>query len=547
MVMPSSTWKLRPGPIVAWERPLGTTETAFYLDAIFCRTADTLQQAEVQLQPLSTSQDLLCPSNVAKAWSYIKRQYPLIAAAYDAHSDDSIYFVVTEESLRTIRPREIIFQKVSSAQDVERIAERIVVQDQLLSDKLLACLFILERTDLPGVFHIFFHVAHSIVDGMANLTLLKTFLDSLCRETHPEVNLEHRLQLSVSSESLAPHLKYNVARRRWRKAIASVMAARRASNLKGGHTLPRKVSQITPYTPPLSKTLRTTLTPDKSNLIIDNCRKNGLTFGNAYPVLGQIALTRVLVRRYLRGEIDEEEWQFRIREPMTSAGPLNLRPFLDKDWYEAGGSSNVCVSIGFFYFALPTMPLGTTRLRPGMNMPHFGDLLSKKRFLFRCKQVREQSIEITKHPLFLEFQEVGAPARIQRNKIAARQWLGGGPPKTLSNKPMSPMEQATAGLVFCNGGSSMGNTDKLLPRTYPLSPQDGKEEPLISLKSSTTRLRCRPTELYLGASTSHDHLTLTVYWDNNVYEEDIVTEWLNEVKLAAEFYLGSDQTIHSKL
>lgn len=60
-------------------------------------------------------------------------------------------------------------------------------------------------------------------------------------------------------------------------------------------------------------------------------------------------------------------------------------------------------------------------------------------------------------------------------------------------------------------------------------------------------LHCRPTELYLGASTSAQRLRLIVYWDNNVFEEDLITEWLDEVKNAVDFYLGQDADVRTKL
>lgn len=60
-------------------------------------------------------------------------------------------------------------------------------------------------------------------------------------------------------------------------------------------------------------------------------------------------------------------------------------------------------------------------------------------------------------------------------------------------------------------------------------------------------LHCRPTELYLGASTSRQQLRLIIYWDNNVFDEAIVTEWLEEVKNAVDFYLGQDEGPESKL
>lgn len=56
-------------------------------------------------------------------------------------------------------------------------------------------------------------------------------------------------------------------------------------------------------------------------------------------------------------------------------------------------------------------------------------------------------------------------------------------------------------------------------------------------KNGSGKLHCRPTELYLGASTSRRQLRIGASWDNNVIGEELVGEWLEEVKKAVEFYL----------
>lgn len=87
--------------------------------------------------------------------------------------------------------------------------------------------------------------------------------------------------------------------------------------------------------------------------------------------------------------------------------------------------------------------------------------------------------------------------------------------------------------------------DVMLPPDYPL----GKvgQETTLRLESSTTHLRCRPGELYLGAATSHKQLRLHVFWDGNMFDREIVEEWLQEVKAATQFYLGHNFEASSKL
>jgi len=201
------------------------------------------------------------------------------------------------------------------------------------------------------------------------------------------------------------------------------------------------------------------ISPESSSQIIVNCRQNGITFGSAYAVLGQVALSRVLLRRYLRGEFSEEEWEFRKREPMLAAGPLNLRPFLDKDWNEAGGSTHLCASLAFYIYHLPFLPLGAaSQLRPGMAVPNFDALLSKKRLVLRSKMIINQSNNFVKHPLFLEITTTSSPRRVDRMREMALRHRKHDVPASHDNEPiLTPMEQASSRLVFGNLGSTMGN------------------------------------------------------------------------------------------
>lgn len=63
-------------------------------------------------------------------------------------------------------------------------------------------------------------------------------------------------------------------------------------------------------------------------------------------------------------------------------------------------------------------------------------------------------------------------------------------------------------------------------------------EPTIRIIDSWERLCPRPTELYLGSFTQDNKLIIYVYWDGNTYEDSVVGEWLEEVKLAICHYLG---------
>lgn len=222
--------------------------------------------------------------------------------------------------------------------------------------------------------------------------------------------------------------------------------------------MPRTLTKATNFTPALSRMILSGFSVQDSTSIMKSCRKHGLTFGNMYPILGQIALARVLCRRRIRGEIDSSEWDFRRKEPMLTAGPLNLRNYLDKTWYNNGGNEIVAVMIGFFFFNLPFLPLGSASfLAPGDRMPEFQDLLSLKRFVYRSLLIRKQAERDLRNPLFIEIGAAYKPARIQRIRSVAEEWQRSKSRPSSEFVPISPIEQIKLGPVMAHGGSSFGN------------------------------------------------------------------------------------------
>ncbi|KAF8077876.1 hypothetical protein FPV67DRAFT_17561 [Lyophyllum atratum] len=537
-----TTWNLRRTvPPRIYERPLDVTELGFYWDSKFNGTADTLQHAVVEiLDPLN--QNIFGIENVTRAWQALKQQFPLLGSCLEEQGDgDQAVFVVAEDRLESCGPGEISFQSVQSLGAAQEFADGVVNGERLLSDNLLARIVILHRTDQISHVHLVIHVAHCITDGMANATLLRSFLDII---SSPHIgtrwDIEQRLALALPSTEMVPDVKLNRARYRWHRAIGQTLSAVRLSKITGGHTLPRKFTHLTPYTPARSGHITYSFSPEKSARIIQNCRANGLTFGNTFPVLGQVALTRVLCRRYIRGDMDSEEWEYRKREPMVTGGPLSLRPYLDREWFQNGGSSNICLAIGFFFLGLPFMPLGSsTKIAPGGTLPDVQDLLSPSRFLLRSQSLRKQSPNLTKHPLFLHVSGARSQASVKRLQDVARNWQE----KQGEDAIHIPvMDQSP---VFSHSGSSLGNIDSLVPRHYPLEPR-GSSKPSLSLHTSGTQLHCRPAELYLGAATTRQRLHLNIFWDMNVYDEDTIKEWLDEVRGATEVYLGGKEIIMTK-
>lgn len=230
---------------------------------------------------------------------------------------------------------------------------------------------------------------------------------------------------------------------------------------QGGHTLPRTVTRHTLLTPAHSRLTTQSLPLDVSSRILASCRRAKITFGHAFAVLSQLAHARILHRQRLRGQISEGEWQERKQQPMNFMGPLNLRPYLSPEWFQGGGSGEVCVLVTCYSTKLPFMPTsgrGSEHWEDGA--PPFSDLLSKERFLHRSRIVKKQCVSYMQHPLFLELVALWNEQRGACAKETAGQW------RDLQRKGDSLGEaedksavrcSSASNIIFANSGSSMGN------------------------------------------------------------------------------------------
>ena len=312
-------------------------------------------------------------------------------------------------------------------------------------------------------------------------------------------------------------------------------------------------------------------------------------------------MTRILYRRYLRDEISEEEWEYRKRQPYRTFGPLNLRPYLDKEWFEKGGGGEFVLSISIFAYQLPFMTLGQTEQLQcherdlSGGAPPFSDLLTFDRFLHRARLVKKQAKAFFGHPLLFEFIHAASLAYAQYTYHCALQWTkhaeganGTGLSRNSDEELLTAMDVPS---VTAHGGSSIGNvrpstthrslshsyfrhitqlglifpTEYPLPSSHPLSPfspishssragyaaphsLEVDTTPKIVMENVHTHLYTHPAELYLGAFTSRGELCMFVHYDRNVYEDEVVKEWLDEVKGAVMWYLGqSHQSRHDAL
>lgn len=265
---------------------------------------------------------------------------------------------------------------------------------------------------------------------------------------------------------------------------------------------------------------------------------------------------------------------------MHFSGPLNFRPYLDEDWYKnKGGASEVVLAINFYDFTLPSLPRSSLPLDSWRgNYPPYESLLSRERFLFRSRMVRQQAATLLKHPLFVDINACKNPGRLVRSRNFGVKWRAAQKDNFVTSIGTNGTNVAgDVPFVFSNGGASLGNVSASFPqfsrtvsnnniaersvdalfvpstkgqvRRGIISPSckvcvavadfdTQKLQTTLEVIDVITYLRCRPTELYLGASTSKQRLCFFLYWDSNAYSDDLVREWAAEVKAAALHYLG---------
>ena len=243
---------------------------------------------------------------------------------------------------------------------------------------------------------------------------------------------------------------------------------------QGGTTLPRTVTTHTGFKTPLSRKATVTFSREQSSLVVAGCRRHSITVGSALPVLGQMGSARVLHRRYLRGEISEEEWMWYCTQPFHSAGPFNLRPFLDRVWYESGGDEVVMLVINFYLVTIPSIPtvprewLSRHRFELEDGAPPFSTLLPRDRFVWRAQEVKKQFKRTLTHPLLFEIATMPSLERAITRKAAAEKWkkLQAGEKLEEIDKPI--LDFLATGQIFHQGGASLGNVgltcrDRALP------------------------------------------------------------------------------------
>jgi hypothetical protein len=243
--------------------------------------------------------------------------------------------------------------------------------------------------------------------------------------------------------------------------MASVLWENSQGSQAGGQTLPHRLSPIDLVTPARDATMSVTLTSVQTSNVLKSLRTSShdkVTIGDVMPVLAQLGMARVLQRRYLRGDIGEEEWTNRLRQPAHFVGPVSLRPYCSDDWIAGGGMHEVMLCTTKVYCTLPFMPgMGSTispaptdsKTSPEGSASFFARMLSKQRFFSRAILMQRQLATFLQHPLFHELTLARGKtiAKRTREKLLLWQTMQAG------NHVELPVPSANEPVLFCKAST----------------------------------------------------------------------------------------------
>lgn len=170
----------------------------------------------------------------------------------------------------------------------------------------------------------------------------------------------------------------------------------------------------------MKKDLRRSLSVETTAAILAACREKNITLTMALPIVAQLATARILHQQHREGRMADEEWEHRKREPMHFFLPVSLRPYLNQEGVERGGSAEVFLCVNIFYCTLPFMPTAPEYACDALSKT----LLSEERFLLRCNIIKQQMASYMQHPLFLEIVEAGLRQSVAKRKYIASQGCG---------------------------------------------------------------------------------------------------------------------------
>ena len=216
-----------------YRRPLGTTEVGFYWDMNTGGIATALQQLTFEVSEGHESN--LSEENIKRAWIHLKQGYPILGARAEGQPNSSNVDIIVEQArLCNVLPDEVKFLEYASEEEENAIVYRLLNGPPLLSDDRLSQLWVLRDRRNPRLCQFVPVATHFIMDAMAGATITRELLQELSLSAPSSATLPplgDRLETILSVEDLFPSRSMSTPRKRWRKAIATVILSLRKKTL----------------------------------------------------------------------------------------------------------------------------------------------------------------------------------------------------------------------------------------------------------------------------------------------------------------------------
>jgi hypothetical protein len=209
---------------------LGVAEASFYWGSILSGSFDSVQYFQLELD--RSRLDVMEPDNIRSTWLAAKRHFPMISVNLIRTDDDQIYGEISEKGIYSIREGEVDIGSIGSKEEAAAIIDQFLSGPRQVRTDMNVRLFIRREDDMtsqstrgPVHYHFYFLYSHPIGDGASNASLYTTFMTMLTTPSRrvPRASIEERLAMIPDGETLHYNPTHSPARRRWRKAIATVL------------------------------------------------------------------------------------------------------------------------------------------------------------------------------------------------------------------------------------------------------------------------------------------------------------------------------------
>ncbi|GLB35870.1 hypothetical protein LshimejAT787_0301580 [Lyophyllum shimeji] len=483
------------------ERKMGDTELSYYLPA----RGNGVNDMYLHLG-LTAPAHILERERIRLVWAILRIRHPLLASKVDMHSYDDVRFVYmpphsVENALenagnnleyRTQTKDELIDSYLNGPRTLsnDRISYLMISfpRDSASSGTPVRCEFLI-------------CAAHFLGDGMALHQFANDFFSLLGSTTTSELasllctewqarcsKLEDHLSLPSALEDRLPLVKGKFS-----QLASRIDFQRHQEKLIGGHTFPRK-----------SGASRHTIVPtvaidqNRTKDLLKRCKDHGVSISSALFAICNIAWAKT------SGEKPEM--------PTLLYSALNLRPYLMAS--KPSHESYWFLAIGYFNVVLPGF------------LPRSSDLAAT--FWHRARSAKAQSTAAAQNPMIISRSREMARKRSQQARAWAKEdddkergvWTA--PPTT--PKKSGPPSNALVGL------SLLGNLDGIYKHSA---------FPSIKLETLTTGSRQRAGGMLLFGYTFVGKLWLSLGYDANGYDKDMVKRfWNNVLDCTQEFLIN---------